>query len=132
MSMLDALNNLHFDIINESEQVGGKYKLTAKAVNHKTNDGDGFKVTFYENGKPIGHAYTCEYGGKANAFLYSFEVRKQYRGKGYGSQILKYMINKYDVSVLYVDKDNRAADLYKRYGFKQTGKFDDQFIIMKR
>lgn len=130
--MVYAPNNMPFDSFNENKQVRGKYNLTVKTVQHKTNDGDGLKVTFYENDICIGKAYTCEYEGKPNAFLYNFEVKKEYRGKGYGSQILKYMIDTFNVRVLYVYKTNRAIDLYKRFGFKQTGKFDDNFIIMKR
>ena len=130
-----VLENLRFIEEKASPQnnkVPGKYSLTVKIRNNKTNDGDGIKATFYENDKYIGRMYTCEYEGKANAFLYNFDVKKEYRGKGYGSQILKYMIDTFNVRVLYVYKENEAIHLYKRFGFKKSGMFDSNFIIMKR
>ena len=130
-----VLENLRFieeKASPQNDKVPGKYNLTVKIRNNKTNDGDGIKATFYENDKYIGRMYTCEYEGKANAFLYNFDVKKEYRGKGYGSQILKYMIDTFNVRVLYVYKENEAIHLYKRFGFKKSGMFDSNFIIMKR
>ena len=130
-----VLQNLRFieeKASPQNDKVPGKYNLTVKIRNNKTNDGDGIKATFYENDKYIGRMYTCEYEGKANAFLYNFDVKKEYRGKGYGSQILKYMIDTFNVRVLYVDKENKAIHLYKRFGFKKSGMFDSNFVIMKR
>lgn len=129
-----VLENLHFieEASSKNDKVPGKYNLSVRIKNNKTNDGDGIKATFYENDKYIGRMYTCEYEGKANAFLYNFDVKKEYRGKGYGSQILKYMIDTFNVRVLYVYKENEAIHLYKRFGFKKSGMFDSNFIIMKR
>ena len=60
------------------------------------------------------------------AFLYNFEVDKDYRGKGYGTAILKYVLKNYSVNELTVDKDNtRAIDLYKRFGFKVGKEFKE-------
>lgn len=60
------------------------------------------------------------------AFLYNFEVKKSYRGKGYGSAILKYVLNHYKVNELTVDKSNtRAIKLYKRFGFKTGIEFKE-------
>lgn len=129
MGILNPLKNLQF--YNESEQVKGT-NLTCKTVMKHYDDGDGVKVTFYENGTFIGRAYTCAYKGKPHAFLHGLEVKEKYRGKGYGTQILKYMINTYHVRVLYVNKNNPAINLYKRSGFRQTGNFDNDFIIMER
>ena len=134
MSLIsEALENLSFDdVICESEEIKGRYNLTAKAEEHDTDDGKGLKITFYENDVMIGRAYTCEFEHKKNAFLYNFDVKSKFRNKGYGSQILDYMIKKYNVRVLYVSSTNPAVNLYKRFGFKQAGKFDDKIIIMKR
>ena len=60
------------------------------------------------------------------AFLYNFEVDKDYRGKGYGTAILRYVLKNYSVNELTVDKDNtRAIDLYKRFGFKVGKEFKE-------
>ncbi len=95
-------------------------------------EGAGVKVFFCDKGEKIGEASTVEFDGKPNAFLHGFEVKKELRGKGYGTEILKYMIKEYDVSVLYVDEKNKAINLYRRFGFKAVGRFGDHMIIMKR
>lgn len=60
------------------------------------------------------------------AFLYNFEVKKSYRGKGYGSAILKYVLSHYKVNELTVAKDNEGAiKLYKRFGFKSNKTFKE-------
>ena len=72
------------------------------------------------------------YNGKPNAFLHGFEVKKQYRRNGYGTQILEYMIKNFDVEILYVDRNSEAISLYKRFGFEIIRMFDKNFIVMKR
>lgn len=64
-----------------------------------------------------------------NAFLYNFEVKTKYRGKGYGSKILEYVLSHYNVNKLTVAKENnRAIKLYKRYGFKVNKEFIENGI----
>lgn len=106
--------------------------LIPKTTVKHYKDGDGVEVDFYEDGVKIGTCCTCAYNRKPNAFLHGFEVVPKFRGKGYGTQILTYMIQKYDVDTLYVSKTNRAVNLYRRFGFRVVDKFDDKFVVMQR
>ena len=106
--------------------------LIPKTTIKHYDDGDGVEVDFYEDGVKIGTACTCMYNRKPNSFLHSFEVNPKLRGKGYGTQILTYMIRKYDVDTLYISKTNRAINLYRRFGFRVADKFNKDMIIMKR
>lgn len=126
MAVLDALNNLKF--VNETTT----YKLTPKEEKVTYDEGHGVEVKFYEGDEYIGKCATCDFEGVSNAFLHGFEVKAKYRGKGYGTQILKYMLRKYRCKVLYVVETNPAIHLYERFGFKQAGKFSDKVIIMRR
>lgn len=126
MAVLDALSDLTF--VGEATA----YKLTPKEEKVAYDDGSGVEVKFYDGDEYIGKCATCEFEGVPNAFLHGFEVKAKYRGKGYGTQILKYMLRKYNCRVLYVVETNRAVNLYKRFGFKQTGKFSNKVIIMRR
>ena len=86
--------------------------------------GEAFKVTFYDNGKYIGEASVSDdYDGDKLCFIYNVEVKKELRGQGYGTKIMKYMIEKYHVKSLQVEQDNNVAiHLYKKLGFRETGK----------
>ena len=50
------------------------------------------------------------------------EINSSYRNKGYGSKLLKYLIDNTNKSItLEVRKDNKPAiSLYKKYGFKEV------------
>ena len=82
-------------------------------------------LSFYLDGKKIADISISAVDSD-RAFLYNFEVKKDYRGKGYGTAILKYVLKNYSVNELTVNKDNtRAIDLYKRFGFKVGKKFKE-------
>ena len=106
--------------------------MNVNIIEQKYNEGNGVKVEFYDNEFKIGEASTVEYNGKPNNFLHGFKVEKIYRGKGYGAKILKYMIEKYNVEILYVAKDNKVIDLYRRFGFAVIDNFGENMIIMQR
>lgn len=106
--------------------------MTTQTVERQYDDGIGVEITFFDNGISIGKACTVAYKGKSNSFLHNFEVKEQYRRKGYGTKILKYMIENFDIETLYVDKDSEAIKLYKRFGFKVVDMFDKNMIIMQR
>lgn len=107
--------------------------LTTKIVKKKYDDGEGVEITFYDNGVEIGECSTCSYDGKPNIFLHGLEVKKKFRGKGYGSQIMKYMIKEYGSKILYVSKNNKVAvSLYEKFGFKVTDTFDKNMLVMER
>lgn len=95
-------------------------KLTTK-ISQRNNEKDyspfGYKIDFYDGNQEIGTASVC--GIKDNSpFLYDLKVFKDFRNKGYGTEIVKFMIDKYKISSLYVKKDNEVAiHLYKKFGF---------------
>ena len=62
-----------------------------------------------------------------NSFIFDFEIIPEFRNKGYGTQIL----NSLDGKELFVQKGNRAINLYKRCGFQEVGE-KDNFIRMRR
>lgn len=70
-------------------------------------------------------------------------VKKEYRGRGIGSEILQFLINKakemdYHEITLGVDKDNTTAlHLYKKFGFTEVlfdgaDEHGEYFKLMKR
>ena len=107
--------------------------MTIQTVRKFYEDREGFEIVFYDKEMQIGKAYTANFEGKPNSFLHGLEVNKQFRNNGYGSAIVAYMVDKYDVDTLYVANDNTIAiNLYKKFGFKVIKSFDENFIIMKR
>jgi ribosomal protein S18 acetylase RimI-like enzyme len=105
-------------------------------IKRRDNENDfspfGYQVDFYDNDNHIGTASVCGIKDN-NAFLYDLEVFPEYRGKGYGNDITKFMINKYDIKQLYVRKDNtKAINLYKKFGFEITDDANDQEYLMEK
>ena len=106
--------------------------LTVKTIERQYDDGNGVQILFYdESGTEIGEACTAPYFGKPNAFLHGFVVKGPYRNRGYGTLILRYMIEQWDVTFLYVHKGSRAVDLYKRSGFEIVDMFDDMLVMQR-
>ena len=106
--------------------------MTTQVINRNYDDGQGVEVTFYYYGLEVGKAHTVEYNGKPNAFLHNLYVKEEFRGKGYGTQIIRYMIEKYDVDTLYVNRDNEAIRLYQRFGFEEIDAFDDVIVMQRK
>lgn len=107
--------------------------MTTQIVRKFYENGEGFEIIFYDKGIQVGKACTANFKGKPNSFLHGLEVNKQFRNNGYGSAIVSYMVDKYDVDTLYVASDNIIAiNLYKKFEFKTIKSFDENFIIMKR
>jgi len=76
--------------------------------------------------------------GKADVMIIdSFLVKKEFRGKGYGTKLIKKAINlakklKVDAVELNVNKDNVVAiNLYKKSGFGKTNKDYFRLILNK-
>jgi RimJ/RimL family protein N-acetyltransferase len=55
----------------------------------------------------------------ANKMLSRFEIYEPYQNKGYGTEALKQLIDKYNIDVLWVRSDNkRAIHVYEKCGFE--------------
>ena len=111
-------------IQNISESIVLYESLTTKKEdipNVKT--GEAFKVIFYDNGEYVGEvSVSDDYDGDKLCFAYNIEVREDLRGQGYGTKIMKHMIDKYHIKSLQVAPDNDVAiHLYEKLGFKKTG-----------
>ena len=108
---------------NMSESVLYESLTTKKEDLPDVQTGEAFKVTFYDNGEYVGEASVSDdYDGDKLCFAYNIEVKKDLRGQGYGTKIMKHMIDKYHVKSLQVAPDNDVAiHLYKKLGFKKTG-----------
>ena len=120
-------NNAHktvSDIITEALLLRESFGLTTKKEDlPDVKTGDAFKVTFYDDGKYVGEvSVSDDYDGDKLCFAYNIEVDKDLRGQGYGTKIMKHMIDKYHIKSLQVAPDNDVAiHLYKKLGFKKTG-----------
>lgn len=72
----------------------------------------------------VGKVSVTDYNGKFNNFLHGFEVKTQFRGRGYGTLMLMFMISEYNVDTLYVEAKNKiAVHLYRKFGFIVTDSF---------
>ena len=105
------------DTINVNDEKLDVYRKTSENPNDPVGK-EAHDLAFYlDNTKIADISISAVDSNKA--FLYNFEVKKSYRGKGYGSAILKYVLSHYKVNELTVAKDNEGAiKLYKRFGFK--------------
>lgn len=55
---------------------------------------------------------------KENNFLHSFYIDEFFRNLGYGQEVLRYLIKKYDFEYLNVKESNKVAlHIYKKFGF---------------
>ena len=103
-------------------------ELTTKVTKTIVNEGDALKIDFFKDKEKIGTASVCPFKGEKTSFIYNVEVLKEFRGKGYGTKIMNYMIKNYGVKYLHVDKNNEIAlNLYKKLGFKIIKTFPNTF-----
>ena len=85
-------------------------------------------LAFYMEGKKIADISISAVKSKV-AFVYNFEVKPKYRNQGIGSAIFKYVMSKYHINELTVDKTNTGAiKFYKRFGFKVSQEFTEDNI----
>lgn len=57
----------------------------------------------------------------ANKMLSMFDVYEPYQNKGYGTEALKQLVDKYDIDILWVRSDNkRAIHVYEKCGFEMS------------
>lgn len=96
-----------------------------RQIKLKVRDISSCLCTFYNN-------------GKADVMIIdSFLVKKEFRGKGYGTQLINKATKlanklKIDAIELVVSKDNKIAKkLYEKAGFKKTNKDHYRLILNK-
>lgn len=54
-----------------------------------------------------------------NKMLCRFEIFKEYQNKGYGTEAIKHLKEKYGIDKLWVEADNhKAIHIYKKNGFE--------------
>lgn len=125
-SVNETTNGL--ETVNDEIKVGNESLTIKKKVSENPNDPVGklaHDLTFYLDGKKIAEISISAVDSN-KAFLYNFGVNSKYRGKGYGTAILKYVLSHYKVNELTVDKSNtKAIKLYKRFGFKTGVEFKE-------
>jgi len=85
----------------------------------------------YLNNIPIGLIWSFP-KSKNELYISRFMIDKKYQGKGYGkisfNLSLKYFVNKYKPTKLVISSKNEVAiNLYKKFGFKDTGKIDVKY-----
>ena len=111
------------------------YNLESSFKIKETNNKNGIGIEFFKNNIKIGKASICDdYYGEKLSFLHDLEIEKDYRSKGYGTKLMEYLINKYNIKYLNVAEDNNVArNLYEKFGFKKTEKVKmDNNTIMDR
>lgn len=83
------------------------------------------------NGEPCGY-FSMEETEEAIE-LHELVILPEFQGKGIGSKILKEVLEKAKTknipARLQVLKENKAADLYLRLGFKETGETDTHILM---
>ena len=94
------------------------------------NSIDDYSVIF-ENNQKVG--YVSVHKEENMWELDDFYILEVYRGRGIGSQVLEYIVKKYDRIFLYVFKENIGAiSLYEKYGFKVVKEVGTTRLIMER
>lgn len=121
-----SLGELVNDILNESANIT---ELQVK-VKHTTNPNDevsdkAVHLSFYDGKNKVGEVCVSAVDTD-QGFVYDLEVFEKYRRMGYGTRIMRYVLNHYEIDGLSVDPSNHAAiDMYKKLGFKMDKKFKD-------
>ena len=81
-------------------------------------------ILWLDNNNLVAYADIEVYNDGVN-FLTPMVITEPYKGYGLSSQILSYIISKYNVNELGVRINNRVAiELYKKHGFKVSNKYD--------
>ena len=85
----------------------------------------GVKLSFYLQGEQVGEA-SISAVDTTTGFLYDVEVFPKFRGKGYGTEIMRYIVTNYAVTELTVEQSNtKAIKLYEKFGFTTRKKFKE-------
>ncbi len=92
----------------------------------------------YKDTMPIGMALYYDVDALQNYNLSQFFIDRHYQGQGYGEAATRLLLQKmkedgkYDkVALCYVEGDTAGRKLYGKIGFKPTGEFDEDEIVME-
>lgn len=87
----------------------------------------GEQLNFYTNGTKVGQCQIFSSFYVENAIeLWAFGLYGEHRGKGYGQQFLREIVQHYatDTIILFVEKTNtRALHIYTKAGFRIVGEY---------
>ena len=112
-----------FSISYQSEMI--KYYKWRIEENKKPDRKLQFLI-WLDGNKLVAYAVIQQFKDGVN-YLTPIVVSPEYRQHHIGTQIMNYIIKKYNVNSLTVDKDNvKAINLYKKCGFDFTDKFKDK------
>ena len=112
------------EAVADASDITVKKTDTTNPNDHESNKA--IKLSFYKNKEHIGTVFISGVDTR-KGFLYDFKVAKKFRGMGYGTMIMKYVLSNYYVTDLSVDEDNKVAiSLYKKFGFKRKQAFYDK------
>ena len=105
-------------------------------LNHFMEFQNGELIIDVDRDVPVGRICVWNEKNKKNTgFINSLYIDEDYRGNGFGNQLLKDAINNYGGYDLCVHKDNKIAlNMYKKYGFVEDAsrtKKDMKYMILK-
>ncbi len=98
----------------------------------------GVVKTIYDDNKFMGYLWFDEREEKNDIFINSMQLKKEYQGKGIGTQILKWLEsfalkrNKQYLSLLVQVNNHRAINIYKRFGFYEITREQGSIYMVKK
>ena len=105
--------------ITNLEDINNSF-INYEYINNEYNNNPFFKLIVIEEDSIIGYLYYSDIYERIE--INQIEVDSSYRNKGYGSKLMKYLIDNTDKSItLEVRIDNNPAiALYKKFDFKEV------------
>ena len=110
------------------------YSLAQAYVYNKT----AFPFAIYADDMLVGFIMLGHYEIKKQYTLWKFMIDKNHQNKGYGKKALQlgieYLKNNFSVNEIYTAyayQNTIASDLYRSFGFKETGNIDGIQIEMR-
>ena len=85
------------------------------------------------NGEDIGYGQVLILDG--NYTIANLGILKKYQGKGYGKELLSYILNLAcennlsEISIRVKESNEIAYNMYKKFGFKEISKIDSYEIL---
>lgn len=130
-----AKDKLYYDLLLDKDRLGEDFCRRRAIAQGKVYLKDGGVEAYicYHDGSPVG---TCElYFHNSVAKIEDFTVLPNEQRKGYGTSILKHLINLAhlkDAQTIYLvtDEDDTVKDMYLKFGFEKTGEATEMFFVL--